>query len=792
MHEWNLKAGDPLALTIAADARLGPTDYLNDQIWELKLEGGDPSAVALQTTYGLRARSMRLFPRFAEKDQSVIDPAEFALPPSVRQFFPNYLRVRCSPFSEIDVELEYWVPHSQCVAGSIRIHNLSNTPRTLHLGWIAQLMPTEGQRMAPAVLQNAPLLAGVSADLAPVVFLTGGPEAVSRPYSALNLGVELPPGASRRFTWSHAALNDREASFELARQLVARPWEAEIARLEMLNSAQLEVYCGDTDWDAAFAFSQKLAYNTLVGPTAHLPAASFVLSRQPDQGYSLRGDGSDYNFLWNGQSPLELVYLAGILLPGGARCLQGLLRNVIASGQSGGSLDLNPGLAGQRSHLLATPLLANLAWRIYQVDHDQAFLDEVFQPILEFIQTWFTAEHDRDGDGVPEWDHLLQSGFEENPLFSRWHAWSQGVDISTAESPALEAMLFQECRSLIRMAMILGRPEVIPGLNSLSDHLQAALESAWEEKDHAYHYLDRNSHACTTGEKLGERTGPGEILIQRSFESAVRLVSRIITQGEATARPELFIYGENTSGQRRLEHVTQEQFHRVFGQTAMTGERVYARLERVDVQGIGENDHVTLHSVDYHSLDHTLLIPLWACMVDASRARFMVKKLITSTRRFWRPYGIPACPGKSKKTEAQMCTSAHLPWNAMIGEGLLAYGYREQAATLVCRIMSAIIQNLKKNGSFSRYYHADHGDGLGERNALAGLAPLDLFLKVLGVQISSSMEISLCGFNPYPWPVTVKYRGLTVLRLKDSTVITFPDGQSTTVTDPKPQVISLC
>lgn len=66
MRNWNLGPGDPLQLTIAADARLTPTDYTNDHIWELDLSGGDPSALALRTTFGLRARLMRLFPRFSE------------------------------------------------------------------------------------------------------------------------------------------------------------------------------------------------------------------------------------------------------------------------------------------------------------------------------------------------------------------------------------------------------------------------------------------------------------------------------------------------------------------------------------------------------------------------------------------------------------------------------------------------------------------------------------------------------------------------------------------------------
>ena len=63
MREWNLTTGDPLQLTIAADARLCAPNYADDQIWQLDLGGGDPSALGLRTTYGLRARLMRIFPR---------------------------------------------------------------------------------------------------------------------------------------------------------------------------------------------------------------------------------------------------------------------------------------------------------------------------------------------------------------------------------------------------------------------------------------------------------------------------------------------------------------------------------------------------------------------------------------------------------------------------------------------------------------------------------------------------------------------------------------------------------
>ena len=86
MKNWNLTASDPGAYILAADARCGPTDYVNDQIWDLHLEGSEPPSLAMRTTFGLRARSLRLFPRFVEGDTSIEDPLIFNTPPVVKQF----------------------------------------------------------------------------------------------------------------------------------------------------------------------------------------------------------------------------------------------------------------------------------------------------------------------------------------------------------------------------------------------------------------------------------------------------------------------------------------------------------------------------------------------------------------------------------------------------------------------------------------------------------------------------------------------------------------------------------
>ena len=103
MRTWNLKFDDPYSITIAADGRIGETNYLDDQIWEFSSSSGDPSALAVYTTYGLRARSMRLFPRFTIGNKSVINPDNFFLKLEINIILPNYLKLTFSPFEDIDV-----------------------------------------------------------------------------------------------------------------------------------------------------------------------------------------------------------------------------------------------------------------------------------------------------------------------------------------------------------------------------------------------------------------------------------------------------------------------------------------------------------------------------------------------------------------------------------------------------------------------------------------------------------------------------------------------------------------
>jgi hypothetical protein len=114
-------------------------------------------------------------------------------------------------------------------------------------------------------------------------------------------------------------------------------------------------------------------------------------------------------------------------------------------------------------------------------------------------------------------------------------------------------------------------------------------------------------------------------------------------------------------------------------------------------------------------------------------------------------------------------------------EGLIQYGERTNAAEVFIRFMKPVIRSLQKELTSNHSYHSDNGTLLGTQNSLRSLVPIGLFLKILGVKIISPFIVEIFGHNPFPWPVTVKYQGLTITKQERKTLIIFPDGQNLTV-----------
>jgi hypothetical protein len=345
------------------------------------------------------------------------------------------------------------------------------------------------------------------------------------------------------------------------------------------------------------------------------------------------------------------------------------------------------------------------------------------------------------------------------------------------------------------MAEILGQHDRLTLLREQAGKLLESVESTWQARTGLYHYRDRETGSSLAGRVLVKQTGPGTAVTKLKFEAPVRLLVEVQTQSPRAKRPEIRIHQFITKAPDEV--ISSDDYQWRGNGSVYTTKDVYPKLAKVVVKDLGNEDTVTIRTLDFTTEDHTLFTPLWAGMPNKQRAQTMIGRALLNAKRFSRPFGIPACPSLAfvsaqDAPEAESVLQAvHLPWNLLIGEGLLKYGFRSDAARLVVHIMTAIIQNLKQNRSFYARYHAEKGTGIGERNALSGLAPVGLFMQVLGVEILSSTRVKLEGKNPFPWDVTVQYKGLKVIRGTNKTEVVFANGKSVVVTETEPTLVSL-
>jgi hypothetical protein len=791
--DLNFTLKTPYSLTIAADSRLSQTDYVNDQIWELNIGNSEPPSVSLQTTFGLRAKICRIFPRFILGGQVINNPTEFQSPVTLHHYLPNYICLTFKPFSTINVQIEYWVPGSQLAAGRTKITNIGQEKCQFQLEWAEILIPsTQGDRMSVNEIGLTPVLVGNTSDLFPVFYLTGGVQAGKSPYPSLNLAYEIQAHREVISTWAHAALNETQKSFDLAKALLNQNWDAEFAKIERVNLQDLEIRTGDREWDRAFYFSQVFVKQLLLSPTDRLGSPSFIQSRKPDQGFSLVGDGSDYDHLWNGQTIQDAYFLSELLLPSSPDRFIGILNNFIATQDSDGEIDWKPGLGGQQARLLCTPLLSRLCLLTFGHTGDLNYLANVYPKLLRYFLSWFSARHDRDNDGIPEWDQIIQTGFDENPYFSNIYPWSLGLDISSVESPDLASYLYDECQALTTIATRLGDTDTITQLETIATRLKGMVLQTWSDEQIMYQYRDRDSHTTSPLVFLGHIQGEGILDIHQEFLQPVRPFFHIRTSKEGTIPIQLFVHGTTSGGSHRVERIATQMIHWHQSSAYATCESTFMNLEQVQVRGISKEIEVEVKVGLSKYLDQTLLLPLWAGIPSDEQAKVLINLVIMNKKKLLNPYGLKSAIKLQENEETpEEFLWVHPLFHNFIISGLIRYGEHKKAAEIFIRFMNAVLKTLNTDLKFYQHYHSETGKPVGPTNTMKSLVPIGLFLKILGVKIINTSKIEITGENPFPWPVTIKYRGLTIIQQAKSALIIFPDGQNVTIDNNKSQIISL-
>lgn len=774
LREWDISPASPVALQLAADARLNRTSYTNDQTWDVRIGRGDTPAIALHTKYGFRVGLASLVPMWLHDGRIIYQAQTYHRPSAITHFAPNYIAANAKILSSIRLHAEHIALSSQAIGGIYTLHNTSDKAVTLRFELFGHV-GARGKEQKLAIITMADgghaLSMTSMPTLSPVVLMEGGTASDLSSRSAspkIGTDISIPAAGTVTMRWVHVGQGDVRRSLQEARQWLAQDWTAFRAAIDHAARAIPQIQTSNLDWDLAIAASYNYAHQAVLRPAGILPHETLIAQRTPEVGFSLKGNGTDYPRTWAGQDPLLSYMIAPIL---GA---EGVIRNYIAAQRDDGYIDLKPSPSGENSNLLCLPLLARTAWHIYLRTENRAFVTDVFPALRRFFDHWLAQ--DDDGDGYPEWHADAQTGYAALPTFAPARDWSQGADITTVETPDLLVYLIKEAESLAQMAHLLNDDAGARRLRDQADALRAKLEALWQG-DH-YAYRDRDTDITTNGMiLLEEGAGDQTHVIDQALAVPNRLIVKVIGGISHTPQITLHVEGTDHEGNTISEQASTKQFTWIDGQGVYTTQRVFSHIHTIRCDGLSRVYHLYTRTMDTTARDINALLPLWAGIPD-ERAQSLVS-LLSDSAHFLRANGITMTDASGAYFDPSNADGAGgiwLYWNTILCEGLIDNGQGALASDVTKTILKMLVDVLSTEHEFGQFYHSDVSRGLGEKNHMLGVAPLLLLNRLFGVRVISSGRVWLDKTFAWGRGVTIRQHGVYVRRTNKRIKIVFPSG----------------
>jgi len=783
LRQWELNKSTPHELHLAADARLSQTDYTDDQIWNLEVGTHDNPALSLHTKYGGRAGLVSLVPMWLHEGRVIYQAQTYQQAPTITAFAPGYIAAEATLLPQLTLEMAHIAFDSHTIGGIYSLQNNSSKPIELRFDLFGHL-GKRGKEQKLAIITLAEgghaLSLTTLVSIAPVVMVEHGNAGyLTRNVASPKVGVDLSlnPGETYDIRWVHAGLGSIYASIAAAQAWLNADWQPYLQAIDEASQAIPTIQTGNLEWDALIASSYNRVVQAFLRPSGHFPNATFVANRLPEYGYSYRGDGSDHVRSWNGQD----VSLAYLLLPVMAnidpQAVEGALQNYLALQTESGFIDLKPGPVGQRQDLLCTPILARIAWAIYEQTQNTAFIKSVFPGLLRFFTYWF--QMDADGDGTPEWQDDRQTHYVAFPTFAPGMVWAQGADIQHIETPDLLGYLLSEARSLQQMAERIDEKSAHKQLTAQIQQLQQALSAFWQN-DH-YLYRDRDTHLTLSGQViLEDGIGDEEHFLVEELSRPNRLIIRIVGGVKHIPNITLHIDGVDTNGQEISERIRAEDIRWQNRQGIYTTQSAFSQVNRIYCEGLSRVYRVFVQTVDLTRIDINALLPLWSGLIPDDNAQ-KIAALAFDKKRFLCPNGITMTDQQGDlfdPTNAEGAGGIWFYWQTLLGEALLNAGYGDKVTELVKNHLKLLTDVLVRHHEFAQFYDSDQSIPLGEKGHIAGIAPLHLLHRLMGVQILSHQRVCIAAEFAWGRGITIRQHGVYVRRTNKGVKIEFASGHT--------------
>lgn len=783
MPDHRLWPAPTSAVLLAADARLSDTRYTDDQVWELRAraasESDTASALVISTRYGGRVGMASIVPLWVVDERVIYAAASYDQPPEITEFAPGFIQAEARITPTLGLEARYFAFDSQTIGAQFTLVNLASDPIAVRLdlvGFVAAHNRELKSAVVPVGEQGYGLRPCLLPGLEPVIVLrsdSGLAGMVDDSAHKIGLSVTVQPQSRASIRWVHAGMSRTSESIRAAYTRLHSAWKDHYQSVRRAAAALPQITTGDASVDAALMASCHALIGAYLRSTVSLPHPSPVGARRVDTGFSRRGDGSDHGESWAGQHPLT-SYLVALGTASAAPALaQGIIRNYLAVQQPDGWIDSQPGLAGQRSGHLCPPILARLAWAIFQYTEDDQFLREVYPGLLRFLRRWFAADMDADGDGLPEWTALAQTGFPFSPTFST-SASDFAADIRLVEAPDLAALLLSEAISLHEISYYLREP-ADPWLKETAGRLEAALESLWKPDLGRYTYRDRDTHLVPSRVILFEDApGDEEQFVALDLTPPGRVVLLVRGGWERPPSVIVTIAGLDAAGQPAREVVEASRFRWQTSRGSAVTQTVFSRVDTVTVTGLIHVYRISAATIDLTGLELASVLPLYVPRLNPARVQALVDLVFGPD--FWHDSGV-SMTGDSHRAGTVPTLVSNF-WMTLLGEGLIEAGRLAEAAQIARRALAAAARSLVMDGQFYEYYHADGNGHTGERGHVNGTAPLHLLLRVFGVRIIDARRVWIGGDFVWDRPVTVRQHGVIVERSAHGSRIAFPSGRT--------------
>lgn len=142
----------------------------------------------------------------------------------------------------------------------------------------------------------------------------------------------------------------------------------------------------------------------------------------------------------------------------------------------------------------SAPWYAYTNAEIYRITGDRAFLERMYPSSVRF-HDYYTANRDRDGDGLAEWGgHAVLESVRD----SRVAVWDEVGWPSNFDGVDVNSMLVREERALASMARALGRPGEAEAWDAAAETRSRLMDTyMWDEDTGFYYNVDRRDNDFT-------------------------------------------------------------------------------------------------------------------------------------------------------------------------------------------------------------------------------------------------------------------------------------------------------